>query len=97
MHERRRAPRARLELSCSLRRRVGSPIAARTVDISTAGMSVTTQRPLTQDEVLEFAFAERVISGRARVMRHEGHARYGLRFESVPAAALEELTSIVVA
>ena len=95
MHERRRAPRTHLELPCSLRRRVGGPIAARTVDISPNGMSVTTQRPLTQDELLEFEFAERDITGRARVMRQEGHATYGLRFESVPAAALEALTGIV--
>jgi hypothetical protein len=97
MNDRRRAPRRRVELPCSLKRRVGSPIGARTVDLGPLGMCVMVERPLSQDEVLEFELAEPGISGKVRVMRHEGHATYGLRFESLPQSALQELNSMFVA
>ena len=96
MDDRRRAPRISVEWPCSLRRRVGGPIAARTVDLGSIGMCVLTPRPLIQDELLDFELTEQAISGKARVMRHEGHGTYGLRFESLPAPVLDELTTLCV-
>jgi hypothetical protein len=69
-----------------LRRRSGSPIDARTVNLGPGGMCVATPRPLALDEVLDFdlplAAADHV-DGRARVLRHEGHGAYALRFEGL--------------
>jgi hypothetical protein len=96
MQDRRIAPRIRVEWPCSLRRRVGGPIAARTVDLGSVGMCVLTTRPLTEDEVLEFELTQQAISGKARVMRHEGHGTYALRFESLPGSALDELATLGV-
>jgi hypothetical protein len=97
--ERRRAPRTEIELPCLLRRRRGSAIDARTRNLCPGGMCVSTPRPLVLDEVLEFrlplADAESV-EGRARVLRHEGHDAYALRFERLPEPArarLEGLTA----
>ena len=96
MQDRRRAPRISVEWPCSLRRRVGGPIDARTVDLGSLGMCVLTQRPLTQDEVLDFELPEQALSGKARVMRHEGHGTYALRFESLPGPVLDELATLCV-
>jgi hypothetical protein len=94
MQDRRRAPRTRVAWPCSLRRRVGEPIPARTVDLCPIGMCVLTPRPLSQDEVLDFELTERAISGKARVMRHEGHGTYGLRFEQLSESAVDELAAV---
>ena len=98
MSERRRTSRAEIELTCVLRRRTGSAIDARTRNLCPGGMCVATPRPLALDEVLDFhlpvAGAESV-DGRARVLRHEGHGEYALRFEGLlePARArLRDLT-----
>jgi hypothetical protein len=92
--ERRRTPRTEIELACVLRRRRGSAIDARTRDLCPGGMCVSTSRPLALDEVLEFHLplsdAESV-DGRARVVRHEGHGAYALRFEGLPEPARERL------
>ena len=94
MHDRRRAPRRPGEWRCSLQRPAGGPIPARAVNLGPTGMCVLTVRPLSQDEVLDFELTEEHISGKVRVMRQEGHATYGLRFESLPEAALNELTDM---
>ena len=94
MHDRRRAPRRSFEWPCSLQRPVGGPIPARTTNLGPTGMCVFTPRPLSQDEVLDFELTEKDISGTVRVMRHEGHGTYGLRFESLPKTALDELTTM---
>ena len=96
MQDRRRAPRARVDWPCSFQRPVGGPIPARTMNLGPTGMRVLTRRPLIEDEVLDFRLTEREISGKARVMRHEGHGTYGLRFESLPRSVLDELTTICV-
>ena len=79
--------RAELTLECVLRRRTGSEISVRKVNVGPGGMCVTTQRPLAIDEVLDFdlplAGTEHV-DGRARVVRQERHDRYALRFEGLP-------------
>jgi PilZ domain len=84
--ERRGTRRTELALECVLRRRTGSAITVRTVDVGPGGMCVTTQRPLAIDEVLDFdlplAGSEHV-DGRARVVRQERHDRYALRFEGL--------------
>jgi hypothetical protein len=92
--ERRRTPRADIELPCVLRRRTGSAISAQTLNLGPGGMCVATPRPLALDEVLEFdlplADAGRV-DGRARVLRHEGHGAYALRFEGLLEPARQRL------
>ena len=73
-------------MPCMLRRRSGSPIDARTVNVGPGGMCVSTPRPLALDEVLDFdlPLAGTVhVDGRARVLRHEGHGAYALRFEGL--------------
>lgn len=82
--ERRRAPRSPVNMDCTLTRKVGNPIAARTVDLGSGGMSVSTPRPLAVDEELGFDLPPLpfpLVSGRARVLRDQGHDVYGLRFE----------------
>ena len=87
-------PRAGVALPCVLRRRSGSDIDARTVDLGAGGMRIATARPLATDEVLEFDLllsgAERV-DGQARVLRQEGHDAYALRFERLPDTGRERL------
>jgi hypothetical protein len=81
-------------LECVLRRRTGSVISVRTVNVGPGGMCVTTQRPLAIDEVLEFdlplAEAEHV-DGRVRVLRQERPDRYALRFEGLLEPTRERL------
>jgi PilZ domain len=93
MDEHRRAPRARVELQCTLRRRSGSPISARTLDLGPGGMCVCTSRPLAPDEVLVFELPS--ISGRGRVLRQAGHDSYAVRFEALDEPALAELRRLV--
>jgi hypothetical protein len=96
--ERRRAPRARMSLPCTLRRRPSSPIWAETIDLGPGGMSVRATRPLRPDEVVEFDLVrgdDSHIEGRARVMRHNGPRAYGLRFESLPGPMRERLLELV--
>jgi hypothetical protein len=97
--ERRRAPRADIALPCLLRRRTGSAISAQTLNLGPGGMCVSTARPLTLDEVLDFdlplADADSV-DGRARVLRHEGHGAYALRFEGLVEPARERLMGLTV-
>jgi PilZ domain-containing protein len=98
--ERRRTPRTDVALPCVLRRRAGSAIDARTVNLGPGGMCVSTPRPLALDEILAFdlplADAGRV-DGRARVLRHEGHGAYALRFEGLLEPARERLQGFVAA
>jgi PilZ domain len=91
--ERRGTPRTDLVVSCTLRRRTGSEISVRTVNVGPGGMCVTTQRPLAIDEVVDFdllAGSEHV-DGRARVVRQERPDRYALRFEGLREPTRERL------
>jgi PilZ domain-containing protein len=94
MPERRTTPRADVALPCVLKRRSGSAIDARTVNLGAGGMCIATPRPLATDEVLEFDLvlseAERV-DGRARVLRQEGHDAYAMRFEGLLESARDRL------
>jgi hypothetical protein len=96
MSEKRRSPRVRLEMDCTLHRRSGSPISGRTVDLGPGGMCVATTRPLSTDEVLEFELPPR-ISGRARVLRQQGYDSYAVRFEVLGDPAREALSALVSA
>jgi hypothetical protein len=98
--ERRRTPRTDVALPCVLRRRTGSAIDARTVNLGPGGMCVSTGRPLALDEVLEFDLplaGAGSVDGRARVLRHEGHGAYALRFEGLRDPARERLQGFTAA
>jgi hypothetical protein len=95
--ERRRAPRARIAVPCTLHRQTGSPIEAETIDLGPGGMCVSCARPLATDELLRFRLplsAGEPVDGRARVLRHEGHRRYALRFEQLVEPARERLRAL---
>jgi hypothetical protein len=96
MSEKRRSPRVRLEMECTLRRRSGSPIVGRTLDLGPGGMRIATPRPLSTDEVLTFELPPR-ISGRARVLRQQGYDSYAVRFETLADPAREALTALISA
>jgi hypothetical protein len=86
MAERRVSPRVELSVTCTLRRRSGTAIAAQTLDLGPGGMSVTTARPLATDEVLHFDLPlppGDVVDGRARVLREQAYGVYALRFEAL--------------
>lgn len=93
LDERRRAPRAEISLECTLRRRTGAPIAARTLNVGPEGMRVASPRPLALDEWLEFELADlgASVGGYACVLREEHLNVYGLRFERLPAPMIEHL------
>lgn len=93
-----RSPRAHIALSCMLRRRTGSPISARTLDLSARGMCVSSPRPLAPDETVEFDLAgvDTHVSGSARVLRQERPDVYALRFEGLPEAMTRRLQALVV-
>jgi hypothetical protein len=94
MPDQRRSPRKPMSVACTLHRRSGSPIEARTVDVGPGGMCVTCSRPLSTDEVLHFDLplaSGEVVGGEARVLREQGYHVYALRFEALPAAASERL------
>jgi hypothetical protein len=100
MPERRMTPRADVALPCVLRRRTGTAIAAETVNVGAGGMCIAAPRPLATDEVLDFHLrlsgADRV-DGRARVLRHEGHGAYAMRFEELVEPARERLRALAAA
>jgi hypothetical protein len=92
--EQRRLPRVQIEKACTLHRRTGSPIEARTVDLGPGGMCVCTSRPLAPDEVLRFDLEG--IDGRARVLRQQGHDKYAVRFEVLGEPARAELRRLAM-
>ncbi|MGI8730578.1 MAG: PilZ domain-containing protein [Solirubrobacteraceae bacterium] len=80
-----RAPRAAIELCCTLRRRQGSPIPAHTLQVGPRGMRIRSPRPLTEDETVSFDLPnlDMRVSGRARVIRQERPHVYALLFEGL--------------
>ena len=93
--ERRRSWRTEISLECTLSRRTGKVVEARTLDLGPGGMRISTNRPLAVDEVLEFELPERArINGRARVLREHGYRIYGLRFEKLGEEARAELSAL---
>jgi PilZ domain len=97
MAERRGSPRIELSVDCTLRRRSGSAIAGRTVEVGVGGMSVSTARPLATDEVLHFDLPLApgdVVDGEARVLREVGYGIYALRFEHLHGPVRERLAAV---
>jgi hypothetical protein len=84
-------------MDCTLSRFTGSPISARTVDVGPGGMCVKCSRPLAMDEVVGFELVPPPISGRARVLRQQGHDTYAVRFEVLAEPALHDLTALTSA
>ena len=83
-----------IELECTLTRGKGGPIAATTVDLGPGGMCVKCDRPLAEDEVVEFTIPGRRFDGRARVLRERRYKVYSLRFEEIAATVRVELTAL---
>jgi hypothetical protein len=92
MTDQRRSPRIEIEMACTLHRRNGSPIEARTVDLGPGGMRVCTPRPLATDETLRFELEG--IDGRARVLRQQGRDTYAVRFEMLAEQARAQLQQL---
>jgi PilZ domain len=95
--ERRVTPRADVALPCVLRRRTGTAIDAETVNLGPGGMCIATPRPLATDEVLDFDLwlnASDHVDGRVRVLRHEGHGAYAMRFEDLLEPARKRLRAL---
>ena len=84
--EQRRSARAEIALPCTLRRPIGTPIVAQTVNVGAGGMLVCSARPLAIDELLSFHIANLDVqaSGHARVLRQHRLDVYALRFERLP-------------
>jgi hypothetical protein len=83
----------KVEMTCTLHRRSGTPITGRTVDVGPGGMCVCTSRPLAADEVLRFELPTGV-DGLARVLRQQGHDMYAFRFERLAEPARAELNRL---
>lgn len=93
-----RAPRAEIALSCTLRRHIGSPIPAETVNVGPRGMRVRSPRPLSDDETVGFDIPnfDMRITGRARVIRQERPHVYSLRFEGLPEPMTRRLHALAI-
>lgn len=91
-----RVARTKMAVECTLWRRIGTPIAAKTIDLGPDGMRVTSERPLSQDETVEFDLAglEAEVLGRARVLRQQLPLVYVLRFERLPEAMSRRLRAL---
>jgi hypothetical protein len=93
-----RAPRAQINTPCMLRRRTGSPIPAHTVELGPEGMRVSSPRPLSADEAVDFdlpGLAMRV-GGHARVLRQQRLNVYVLRFERLPEPMVRCLHALAI-
>ncbi len=93
-----RAPRAQINTPCTLRRRTGSPIPARTVELGPEGMRVTSSRPLAADEAVDFDLPglEMRVGGHARVLRQQRLNVYVLRFERLPEPMVRCLHALAI-
>jgi hypothetical protein len=88
-HERRASPRIEVGLLVQLTRKLGAPLAVRTLDVGPGGARIASARPLRIDEELSFDFdlpdGSCHVTGRARVLRQQQHEVYALRFERLGA------------
>jgi len=93
--DRRRNWRTDIAFECTLSRKTGKMIEARTLDIGPGGMRIKTSRPLATDELLEFELPERArINGRGRVLREQGYRIYAVRFEKLGDEARAEIAAL---
>ena len=93
-----RAPRAQIALSCTLRRQIGSPIPAQTLDVGPRGMRVRSPRPLMTDETIGFDLPDidMRVTGPARVIVEERPHVYALRFEHLPEPMVRRLHALAI-
>ena len=96
---RRAAPRAAVELPVTLARAKGhgNPVAARTIDVSTGGAKLRSDRPLRVDEVLHFDLicsGDAHVCGDCRVLREHVGRTYAVRFERVDPGGTEQLVRL---
>ena len=91
--ERRRGERTEIAVECTLQRSRGAPIRCETVDLGHGGMAVCSDRPLADDELVEFDLP--AVHGRARVLREQAYHVYALRFEALRDGARDELARMV--
>lgn len=93
-----RAPRAEVQLPCTLRRHIGSPIPAQTLNVGPRGMRVRSPRPLRDDETIAFDLPnlDMRITGCARVIRQERPHVYALRFEGLPEPMTRRLHALAI-
>jgi hypothetical protein len=93
-----RAPRAQIALSCTLRRQIGSPIPAQTLDVGPRGMRVRSPRPLMTDETIGFDLPDldMRVAGQARVISEERPHVYALRFEHLPEPMVRRLHALAI-
>jgi len=93
-----RAPRAQIALTCTLRRQIGSPIPAETLDVGPRGMRLRSPRPLMADETIGFDLPglDMRLSGSARVICEERPHVYALRFERLPEPMLRRLHALAI-
>lgn len=91
-----RAPRAQIALTCTLRRQIGSPIPAETMDVGPRGMRIRSPRPLMADETIGFDLPDldMRLNGRARVIVEERPHVYALRFEGLPEPMVRRLHAL---
>jgi c-di-GMP-binding flagellar brake protein YcgR len=84
--QRRTSPRVEIALPVTFERARGhgQPVTARTVDLSTGGARVSSDRPLRVDEVLHFDICcddATHVCGECRVLREHVGQTYAVRFE----------------
>lgn len=93
-----RAPRATIRIACTLRRGIGSPIPAETINVGPRGMQVRSPRPLTTDETVGFDLPslDMRVSGRARVLGEDRPHVYALRFEGLPGPMTQRLHALAI-
>jgi hypothetical protein len=93
-----RAPRAQVSLTCTLRRTIGSPIPAQTLDVGPRGMRVRSPRPLRADETIGFDLPglDMRLNGRALVISEERPHVYALRFEGLPEPMIRRLHALAI-
>jgi hypothetical protein len=93
-----RAPRTQIALACTLRRTVGSPIPAQTLDVGPRGMRIRSPRPLRADETIAFDLPglDMRVNGRALVIGEERPHVYALRFEGLPTPMIRRLHALAI-
>jgi len=86
-----------MKLECTLHRRKGAPVCCRTIDVGPGGMSVASDRPLADDELVAFDLPAGTVpplTGSARVLRQQAHRVYALRFEALQEPVRDQLARL---
>ena len=93
-----RAPRAQITLPCTLRRTIGSPIPAQTLERRTARDAHPQPPPAPADETVGFDLPglDMRLNGRARVICEERPGVYAMRFEGLPEPMTRRLHALAI-